>query len=159
MHYFANKGPSSQGYGFSSSHIWTWKLDCEESWAPNNWCFWTVVSEKTLERPLDHKEIWLVHRKGNQSWIFIGRPVAGAESPVLWPPDVKHWLIRKDLDAGKDWRWEEKGATEHEMVGWHHHLDGPVSSGSWWKPGMLQSTGSQRVRRIWVTELNWSLNY
>ena len=101
-HYFANKGPSSQGYGFSSSHVW--ELDCEESWAPKNWCFWIVVLEKTLESPLDCKEIKLVHTKGSQSWIFIGRTDAEAETPILWPPDGKSWLIGKDPDAGKDGR-------------------------------------------------------
>ena len=111
-HYSANKGPSSQGYGFSSGHVWMWELDCEEGWAPKNWCFWTVVLEKTLESPLDCKEIKPVHPKGNQSWIFIGRTNVEAETPILWPPDVKNWLIRRDPDAGKDWRQEEKGTTE-----------------------------------------------
>ena len=121
-HYFANKGLSSQSYGFSRSHIWMWELDYKESWVPKNWCFWTVVLEKTLESPLDCKEIKLVHHKGNQSWIFIGRTEAEAEILILWPPDVKNWLIWKDPDAGKDWRQEEKGMTEDEMVGWHHWL-------------------------------------
>ena len=107
--YFANKGPSSQGYGFSSSHVWMWELDYKESWALKNWCFWTVVLEETLERLLDCKEIQPVHPKGNQSWIFIGRTDVEAETPILWPPDVKNWLIGKDPDAGKDWEWEEKG--------------------------------------------------
>ena len=123
-HYFANKGPSSQSYGFPSSYIWMWELDYKESWAPKNRCFWTVVLEKTLESPLDSKEIQPVHPKGNQSWIFIGRTDAEAETPILWPPDMKNWLIWKDPDAGKDWRWEEKGMTEDEMVGWHHRLNG-----------------------------------
>ena len=101
-----------------------WELDCEESWALNNWCFWTVVLEKTLESPLDCKEIHPVNPKGNQPWIFIGRTDAKAEAPVLWPPDAKNWLPGKDSDAGKDWRWEEKGTTEDEIVGWHHWLDG-----------------------------------
>ena len=101
-----------------------WELDHKESWAPKNWCFWTVVLEKTLESPLDCKEIQLVHPKGNQSWIFTGRTNAEAETPVLWPPYVKNWLIGKDHDAGKDWRQEEKGTTQDEMVGWHHQLDG-----------------------------------
>ena len=100
-----------------------WELDYKERWALKNWCFWTVVLEKTLERPLDCKEIQLVHPKGNQSWIFIGRADADAETPILWPLDVKNWLIRKDPDAGKDWR-REKGRTEDEMVEWHHWLDG-----------------------------------
>ena len=104
-----NKDPFSQCYGFSSSHVWMWELDCKESWAPKNWCFWTVVLEKTLANPC--KEIQPVHPKGNQSWIFIGRIDAEAETPIFWPPDAKNWLIGKDLDAGKDWRWEEKGMT------------------------------------------------
>ena len=103
-HYFANKSPSSQSYGFSSSHAWMWELDHKESWVPKNWCFWTVVWEKTLESPLDCKEIKPVNLKGNQSWIFIGRTDAKTEAPILWPPDAKNWLIRKDPDAGKDWR-------------------------------------------------------
>ena len=123
-HYFADKGPESQGYGFSSSHVWTWELDHKESWAPKNWCFWTVVLEKTLESPLDCKEIQPVNPKGNQFWMFIGRTDTEAETPILWPPDAKNWLIGKDPDAGKDWRQEEKGMTEDEMVGWHHQLDG-----------------------------------
>ena len=125
-HYFANKGPYSQSYGFFISHVWMWELDHKESWAPKNWCFWTLVLQKTLERPLDCKEIQLVHRKGNQSWIFTGRTdaEAEAETPKLWPSDSKNWLIWKDPDAEKDWRQEEKGMTEDEMVGWHHWLDG-----------------------------------
>ena len=119
----AEKGPSSQSYGFSSSHVWMWELDYKESWALKNWCFWTVVLEKTLESPLDCEEIKPVHPKGNQSWIFIGRTDAEAETPILWPPDVKNWLLGKDSDAGKDWR-QEKGTTEDEMVVWHHRLDG-----------------------------------
>ena len=121
---FVNKGLSSQSYGFSSSHVWIWELGHKESWVPKNWCFWTMVLEKTLKSPLDCKEIQAVHPKGNQSWIFIGRTNAEAKTPILWPPDVKNWLIWKDPDAGKDWRWEEKGMTEDEMVGWHHLLDG-----------------------------------
>ena len=123
-HYFANKVLSSQGYGFSSSHVWMWELEYKETWAPVNRCFWAVVLEKTLESPLDCKEIHTVHSKGNQSWIFIGRTDAKAESPILWPPDAKSWLIWKDPYAGKDWRWEEKGMIEDEMVGWHHWLNG-----------------------------------
>ena len=120
----ANKGPSNQSYGFSSSHVWMWELDHKESWALKNWWFWTVVLEKTLESPLDCKEIEPVHPKGNESCLFIGRTDAEAETPVLWLPDVKNWLIWKDPDAGKDWRQEEKGKTEDEMVGWHHWLNG-----------------------------------
>ena len=110
--------------GFSSGHVCMWELDCEESWAPKNWCFWTSVLEKTLESPLDCKEIQPIHPKGNQSWIFIGRTDAEAEAPILWSPDAKSWLIGKDPDAGKDWRQEEKGMTEDEMAGWHHRHDG-----------------------------------
>ena len=102
-HYLANKGPSSQGYGLSSGHIWMWELDYKESWALTNWCFWTVVLEKTLESPLDCKEIQTVHPKGDQSWVFIGRTDAEAETPILWPLDAKSWLIWKDPDAGRDW--------------------------------------------------------
>ena len=122
-HYFANRGLFSQGYGFSNGHVWMWELDCEERWVPKN-CFWTVLLEKILESPLDCKEIQPVHPKGNLSWIFIGRTDAEAETPILWPPDATNWLIGKDPDGGKDWRQEEKGMTEDEMVGWHHRLNG-----------------------------------
>ena len=122
-HYFANKDLSSQSYDFSSSHVWMWELDYKESWTLKNWCFLTVVLEKNLESPLDYKEIQPVHPKGNQSWIFIGRTDAEAEAPILWPPDVKNWLIGKVPDAGKGWRQEEKGTTEDEMVGQHHWHD------------------------------------
>ena len=118
------KCPSSQGYGFSGSHVWMWELDYKEIWAPRNLCFWTVVLEKTLESPLDWKEIQPVHPKGNKSEIFIGRTNAEAETPILWPTDVKYWLIWRDPDAGKDWRWKEKGMIEDEMVGCHHQLNG-----------------------------------
>ena len=123
-HYFPNKGLCCQSFGFSSSHIWMWELHYKESWPPKNWCFWTVVLEKTLESPLDCKEIQPDHLKGDQSWVFIGRTDAEAETSILWPPDGKNWLISKDADAGKDWRREEKGTTEDEMVGWHHWLSG-----------------------------------
>ena len=123
-HYSVIKGLSSQSYGFPSSYIWMWELDHKKSWAPKNWWFWTVVLEKTLESPLDCKEIQPVHPKGNQSWIFIGRTDAEAETPVLWLPDAKNWLIGKDSVAGKDWKQEEKGMTEDKMVGRHHWLDG-----------------------------------
>ena len=119
-HYFANKGPFSWGCGFSSGHVWMWELDYKESWVPKNWCFWSVVLEKTLESPSDCKQIQSVHHKGNQFWIYIGRTDAGVEAPILWPLHVKNWLIRKDPNAEKDWRQEEKGMTEDEMVGWHH---------------------------------------
>ena len=126
--------------------------------------FWTVVLKKMLESPLDWKEIQPVHPKGDQSWVFIGRTDGEAETPIIWPPDVKSWLIWKDPDAWKDWRWEEKGMTEDEMVGWHHWLIGWVwvNSGSWWwteKPGVLQFMGSQIVRHDWATELNWTETY
>ena len=116
-HYFANKGPSSQSYGFSSSHVQMWELDHKESWAPKNWCFWTVLLEKTPEKPLDCKAIKPGNSKGNQSWIFIRRTDVEAETPILWLPHVMNWLIGKDPDAGKDWRREEKGMTEDERVG------------------------------------------
>ena len=123
-HSFANKSPSSQNNGFSSSHVWTWELDYRESWVLKNWCFWTVVLEKILESPLICKKIKPVNPKGNQAWIFIRRTDVEAETPILWLPDVKNWFIWKDPDAGKDWRWEEKGMTEDEMVGGHHRLVG-----------------------------------
>ena len=119
-HYFAIKSPPSQDYGFSNGHVWMWELHYKESWVPKNWCFSTVVLEKTLESPLDYKEIQPVHPKGNQPWISIGRTDAEAETPILWTPNAKNWLIWKDPDSGKDWRQEEKGMTEGEMVGWHH---------------------------------------
>ena len=159
-HYFANKGPSSQGCSFSSSHVWMWELDYKESWVPKNWCFWTVVMEKTLESPLDCKEIQPVHPEGDQSWVFTGRSDVEAETPILWPPHAESWLIWKDPDVEKDWR-REKGMTEDEMVGWHHRLDGHefeqalgVGDGqgslACYCPG-----GSQRVGHDWATELNW----
>ena len=115
-HYFVNKGPSSQGYGFSSGHLWIWDLNYKESWALKNWCFWKVVLEKTLESPLDCKEIQPVHTKGDQSWVFIGRIDAEAETLILWPPDAKNWLICKDPDVGKDWRQKERRTTEDERL-------------------------------------------
>ena len=123
-HYFANKGPSSQSYGFFSSHVWMLELDHIESWVLKNWCFSVVVLEKTLEGPSDSKEIRPVHPKENQSWIFTGRTYAEAETPIVWPPDAKNWLICKDPDAGKDWRWEEKGDDR----GW----DGWMASPTQW---------------------------
>ena len=122
-HYFADNSPSSQSYGFSSAHVWMWELDYKESWALKNWCFWTVVLEKTLESPLDCKEIQPVHSEGDQPWDHFGRNDAKAETPVLWPPHAKSWLIGNDSDAGRDWGQEEKGTTEDEMAGWHHWLD------------------------------------
>ena len=123
-HNFAKKGPSSQSYGFSNSHVWMWELDCKESWALKNWCFWTVVLGKTLENSLDCKEIKPVNPKGNLSWIFIGRTDVEAEAPILWPPDSTNFSIGKDPDAEKDWKQEEKGMTEAEMVVWHHWFNG-----------------------------------
>ena len=120
-HYFANKGPSSQSYG---SHVSMWELDYKESWAPKNWRFGTVVLEETLESPLDCKEVQSVHPKRDESWLFTGRTNVEAETPIIWPIDVKNWLIWKDPDAGKDWEQEENGTTEDEMVGWHHQLNG-----------------------------------
>ena len=162
-HYFVNKGPSSQSYGFSSGHVWMWELDYKkESWALKNWCFWTVVLEKTLESPLDCKEIKPVHSKGNQSWIFIGRTDAEVETPILWPPDVKTWLIGKDPDAGKDWRQEEKGTAEDEMVGWHHRLNGHEFEQAW---GVGDGQGGLACCSPWdhkesdMTEwLNWCIH-
>jgi len=119
----ANKGPSSQSFGFSCIHVWMWDLNCKEGWVPKNWCFWTVVLEKTLESPLDCKEMQPVHPKGNQSWMFIGRTYAEAETPILWPPNVKNWLIGKDPDAGED-RMREEG----DCRGW----DGWMASLTWW---------------------------
>ena len=116
-----------------------WELDCKESWVPKNWCFWTVVLEKTLESPLDCKETQPVHRKGDQSWMFIGRTDAEAETPILWPHDGKSWLTGKDPDAGKDWRQEEKGTKEDEMVGWHHWLNGRESG---WTPELVMDRGA-----------------
>ena len=151
-----NEGPSSQGYGFSSRHVWMWELDYKESWIPKNWCFWTVVLEKTLEHLLDCKEIQPVHQKGNQSWIFTGRTDAEAEAPILWPPDVKNWLTGKDPDAG----------GEGDDRGWHGWMASLIwwtwvwaSSRSWWwtgKPVVLHSMGSQRVGHNWAAELKWT---
>ena len=140
-------------------------MDHKESWVLKNWCFWTVVLEKTLESPLDCKEIKPVNPLGNQSWIFIGRTEAEAEAPVLWPPDAKNWLIGKDPGVGKDERQKEKVTTEDEMVRWHHHLCPTQwtwvwasSRSCWWtgEPGVLQSMGLQRVGHDWTNELNWT---
>ena len=154
------KGPSSQGCGFPSGHVWMWELDYKESWAPRNWCFWTVGLEKTLESSLDSTEIQPVYPKGDQSWVFIGRTDVEAETPILWPPDVKSWLIWNDPDAGKDWGREEKGMTEDEMVGWHHQLDGYEFG---WIPGVGDGQGGLACCGSWgrkesdTTErLNWT---
>ena len=143
---------------FSNSHVWMWELDYKEGWALKNWCFWAVVLEKTLESPLDCKEIQQVHPKGHQSWILIGRTDAEAEALILWLPDAKSWLIWKDPDARKDWRQEKKGMTEWD--GWMASLTQWtwvwVNSKSWWwtgRAGVLQSMGSQRLGHDWATEL------
>ena len=140
-----------------------WELDCEESWAPKNWCFWTVVLEKTLESPLDCKEIQPVHPKGNQSWIFFGRTDAKAETPILWPPHVKSWLIANDSDAGRDWGPKKKGTTEDKMSGWHHQLNGHEFE---WTLGVGDGQGGLACCKLWGcrrqtwlsdwTQLNWS---
>ena len=140
-----------------------WELDHKESSPPKNWCFWTVVLEKTLESPLDCKETQPDHPEGDQSWVFIGRTDFEAETPILWTPDVKSWLIRKAPDAGKDWGQEEKGTTEDEIIGWHHQLNG---HGFGWTPGVGNGQGSlagcsswgRRVRHDWATELNWIIH-
>ena len=159
-HYFASKGPSSQGYGFSSGHVWMWELDYKESWAPKNWCFWTVVLEKTLESLLDCKEIQPVLPKWDQSWVFIGRTDVEAETPVVWPPWYEELTHLKNPDAGKDLRAGGEG-DDRGWDGWMASLTQWtwvwVHSGSWWwteRPGVLQYMGSQRVRHAWATELN-----
>ena len=157
-YYFANQSLSNQSYSFSSSYIWMWELEYKESWAPKNWCFWTVVL-KTLESPLDWEEIQPVHPKWNQSWIFIGRSDSEMESPILWPPDAKSRLIWKDPNAGTDWR-QEKATTEDTMVGWYYRLDehefeqapGLMMDREAWHAAVHES---QRIRHNWATELNW----
>ena len=158
-YYFVNKGPSSQGYGFSSGHVWIWELDYKESWVQKNWCLWTVVLEKPLESPLDCKEIQSVHPKGNQFWVFTGRIDVEAETPIFWPADAKSWRIWKDPDVAKDWR-QEKGTTEDEMVGWHHRLNGHEFG---WTPGVGDGQGGLVCCSSWghkeldMTErLNWT---
>ena len=162
-HYFVHKVSSSQVYGFSSSHVWMSELDYKKSWVPKNWCFWTALLDKTLESPLDCKEIQLVHFKGDQSWVFIGRTDVEAETPVLWPLDVKSWLIWIDPDAGKDWRQEEKGTTEDEMVGWHHQLNAEEFG---WTLGIGNGQGGLAYCSSWgrkkldTTELlNWAEHF
>ena len=158
-HYVVNKCPSSQGYGFSSGHLWMWELDYKESWAPKNWCFWTVVLEKTLEGPLDCKEIQPVHPGGDQSWVFIERTDVEAETPIFWPPDLTH--------LKRPWCWERlRAGGEGDDRGWDGWMASPTqwtwvwvdSGNSWWTgmPGVLRFMGSQRVRHVWVTELNWT---
>ena len=155
-HHFANKGPYSKRYDFSSSYAWMWELNHKEWWTMKNWCFWTVVLEKTLESSLDSKEIKPVNPKGNQFWIFIGR--TGAEILIFWPPDGKNWLIWKDSDAGKDWRREEKGMTEDKMVGWHHWFNGLslsklqeiVKDREAWR------TAAHGVIKSWTQLSNWT---
>ena len=154
-----HKGLSSQGYGFSSGRVWMWELDYKESWGPKNWCFWIVVLEKTPESPLDYKEIQSVHSK-DQPWVLFWRNDAKAETPVLWPPHAKSWLIGKDPDPGKDWWQEEKRTTGDETAGWHHWLNG---RGSGWTPGVGYGQGGLACCDSWgrkelaMTErLNWS---
>ena len=158
--YFATKGPSSQGYGFSSGHVWMWELDFKESWVQKYWCFWTVMLEKTLESPLDCKEIQPVYAKGVHSWMFIGRTDVEAETPILWPPHAKCWLIWKDHDTGKDRGQEEKEMTEDKMVGWHHRLK---VHGFGWTLGVgngqgdLACCGSWGCKELGTTQrLNWT---
>ena len=146
--------------GFSRSHVWMWELDCEEGWAPKNWCFWTVVLENTLASPLDCKEIQPVLPKGDQSWMFIGRTDAEAEAPILWPPHAKSWLTGKDPDAGRDWGQEEKGTTEDEMAGWHHWLDAHEFG---WTSGVGDGHGGLACCNLWghkesdtTEQLNWT---
>ena len=158
-HYFASQVLSSQGYGSSSSHVRMWESDYKESWVPKNWCFWTVVLEKTLESPLACKETQPVHPKGTESWVFIERTDVEAETLIFWPPDAKSWLIGKDLDAGKDWRQEEKG-TEDEKVWWHHRLNGHEFG---WALGVGDGQGGLACCSSWgrkksdtTEQMNWT---
>ena len=151
-HHFADKGPYSQSYSFSNSHIWMWELDHKKGWELKNWCFQNVVLEKTLESPLDIKEIKQVNPGGNQPWIFIGRNDAEAETPIFWPPNVKRQLIGKDPYAGKDWGQEEKETPEDQVVGWTWVWTNSGRQRRTGKPGVLHSMGSQRVRHDWLAE-------
>ena len=161
-HYFANKGLPSQSYSFSSSHVWMWELDHKEGWLSKNWCFWTVVLEKTLKSPLDDKNK-PVNSKGNQSWIFSGRTDADAEAPILCPPDSKSRPIRKDPDAGQDWRQEEKGMTEDEMVGWHqwldrHEFEQPPGDGEGQGSLACCSQWGKSCAKSWAQMSDWTIN-
>ena len=155
---FVDKGPYSQSYDFSTSHVWMWELDHKQGWVLKNWYFWIVVLEKTLESPLDSREIKPVNPKGIQPWIFIGR--TDVEALIIWPPDAKSWLTGKDLDAGKDWEWE-KGTREDEMVRWHHQLDGHEFEQA---PGVGDAQGSLvcyspwvSKSQTWLRKLNWTV--
>ena len=180
-HHFAAKGPCSQSYDFSSSHVWMWVLDHKEGWTPKNWCFQTVVIEKTLESPLDSKEIKPVNSKGNQPWIFTGRTDAEAEAPILWPPDVKSWLVGKDPDAGKDWRHKEKGRQRlrwldgiinlldmnlsklWEIVkvreAWHPAVPGVTTSQTWLRESTTATAKWDIISLVKSSKVNFSCPY
>ena len=157
-HYFANKGLSSQSYGFPSSHVWMWELDHKESWVPKNWCLWTVVL-KILESLLDCKEIKPVNPQGDQFWIFTGRTDAEAETPIAWPPSAKNWLIGKAPDAGKDWRQEEKGMTENEMVGRHYLFDEHELGQALWISDRQGGLACCRTRGLKESDTSEQLNW